>query len=591
MKKTLYILAGLAILFTSCTKALDKKPLDKLTEDTFFESENALISFTNTFYTNFAGGDALYKDDADNYFQLTQLLEARGARTVPASGSGWTWTKLRDINTLLDNQNQCKDENIRKKYVAIARFFRAQFYFDKVKRFGDVPWFEKQLAYNDPLLYKPRDSRETVMNNIIADLNYAIDNLPTTDAATRNVYKISKWTALALKSRVCLFEGTYRKYHGISYPEHDWKWYLNQCVEASEKFLDQSGYEIYDKGTPETNYLKMFTTNTIKGSDIENDVILARNYNATYSVTHNSTYTYNVSSMGKYGMSRKTMASYLMNDGTRFTDKANWQTMEFKDEVKDRDPRLAQTIRTPGYTRIDKPTEQLSPDLSQCISGYQPIKYVGPTTETYDKSDGDLILFRTGEVCLNFAEAKAELGGTVSQADLDKSINKLRARVGMPSLLTSVDEDPFLTNLEWGGYQNVSQTNKALILEIRRERCVELNQEGFRYYDLMRWKEGKIFEQKMYGMYFHGADKYDLDGNGTVDLVLWKGAKPSIPEGAIALQIGAEIILSEGDKGMVDHYHDSPGSWNEVDDKDYLYPLPTDEINLSKGAYKQNPGW
>lgn len=595
MKKIFYILAGAVAILTSCQKTLDKKPLDKLTEETFFETDAGMLSFSNTFYTSLPGGTSLYLDNADNYFQLAQLLEARGKRTVPASGSGWTWTDLRDFNTLIGNAGQYKgSESKKNQYIALARFFRAYFYFEKVKRFGDVPWIDAQLGSADQQLYAKRDSREVVIQNVIKDLDFAIQNLPTTHSA----YEITSWTALALKSRVCLFEGTYRKYHKIEGYDHDWKWYLDQCIEASDKFVEKSGYSIYSDNTKDKNYLDLFTTNTIQGSPVAKEVILARNYNLSYSVLHNSTYTFTVSSMGKYGMSRKTMASYLMADGKPFTNQTGWETFSYSQEMVGRDPRLAQTIRTPGYTRLDDPL-QLAPNLSQTVTGYQPIKYVGPTTmNANDKSDLDLIIMRAGEVYLNYAEAAAERGILTSDI-LAKTINKLRQRVGMPDLTLGVTEDPFLTNLEWGGYQSVAtdEPQRALILEIRRERCVELNQEGFRYYDLMRWREGKIFENsKQYGMYLEtdsatGNRSYDFDGNGTVDLVIWTaGKKPTtIPTTAVALEIGKDITLSEGDHGMIDIYSD-PGMWNDTKDKDYLYPIPTDELNLNPNL-EQNPGW
>ena len=250
------------------------------------------------------------------------------------------------------------------------------------------------------------------------------------------------------------------------------------------------------------------------------EVILARDFNDTYNVTHNAACVVISGSNGQMGMTKKLVASYLCKDGSRFTDKAGWQTMQFADECKDRDPRLAQSIRTPGYHRIGQATE-LAPDLTATMTGYQPIKYV--TTAEYDgynKSVIDLIIFRYAEVLLNYAEAKAE-AGTLTQDDLDISINRLRDRVGMPHLeltAANANPDPFLTDASWGGYQNVTGANKGVILEIRRERTIELCQEGFRYYDIMRWKEGKIFEKQFYGLYFPGVGEYDIDGNGSIDL-------------------------------------------------------------------------
>ncbi|MBQ2109682.1 MAG: RagB/SusD family nutrient uptake outer membrane protein, partial [Bacteroidales bacterium] len=112
--------------------------------------------------------------------------------------------------------------------------------FEKVKRFGDVPWYDTQLGSADEALYKPRDSRELVMSNVVADLDFAIEHLPS----QHSLYKVTKWTAMALKTRACLFEGTFRKYHNISLEGHTWQWYLEQAAAAGEVFIATSGYSI-----------------------------------------------------------------------------------------------------------------------------------------------------------------------------------------------------------------------------------------------------------------------------------------------------------------------------------------------------------
>ena len=191
---------------------------------------------------------------------------------------------------------------------------------------------------------------------------------------------------------------------------------------------------------------------------------------------------------------------------------------------------------------------------------------------------------------LNFAEAKAELG-TLTQTDLDNSIKKLRDRVGMKNLdLQEANANPdnqFLGSSEFG-YANVTGTNRGVILEIRRERTVELLGEGHRYYDMMRWREGKAFEQKLLGMYFPGPGEYDLDNNGSIDLCLYKGSKPSSKASAF-LEIGQDVLLEDGNSGCVFPHKGNQGSWNE--ERDYLYPIPTDDRSLTNGALKQNPGW
>ncbi len=578
MKKlTIYILAVLSL--TSCLN-LDKFPLDSMSPDTFFSSEEELQAFSNKFYTMLPA-TSLYTDNADTYTQNKLPDEISGLRIVPASGGGWSWGDLRDVNTLLEYSVNCKDEEVRVKYDALARFFRAYFYFDKVKRFGDVPWYDKQLASDDPDLYKPRDSREYVMQKMIEDIDYAIENL----GSGKDLYRITKWSALALKSRFCLFEGTFRKYHGIELDGHDWRWYLEQAAAAAEQLIDESGYSLYTADGPDKSYMNLFASENA----IQTEVILARDYNQALGVFHNSNYFSIGQTNGQPGMTRKLVASYLMADGTRFTDKPGWETMQFAEECKDRDPRLAQSIRTPGYMRIGGSTTLL-PDFSGSVTGYQQIKYVtGTDCDSYNISYNDLIIFRMGEVYLNFAEALAELG-TLTQEDLDKSINRLRSRAGMPDMNkdeANANPDPYLMSPETG-YPGVEGPDMGVILEIRRERTVELAQEGFRYYDIVRWKEGQAFNRQFYGMYFPGPGEYDLDGDGTMDLYLWKDHQGSTTA-SVEYEISKDIFLSDGDSGYVTPHPEKQEKW--VEERDYYYPIPIDDRSLTGGVLTQNPGW
>ncbi len=589
-----YILALVSahVLLASCDDMLNKSPQSTLSPEMFFTNESEMRSFSNGFYGIFPGA-GLYNENCDNYIGTNLISEIRDGRVIPGSGNGWSFTELRNFNTLIDYSSNCKDEKVRNRYVGLARFFRAYFYFEKVKRYGDMPWYDTQLGSTDEALYKPRDSREYVMGKMLEDIDFAIANL----SDVPSLYTVTRWTALALKSRFCLFEGTYRKYHEINDYEHDWKYYLELSAEASAEFMNKSSYTLHTEGGPEASYLALFTSDNA----LADEVILARNYNGAsgIGVTHNSSNYTLVAGMGRPGMTKKIVDSYLMKDGSRFTDRPGHTTMQFADEMKNRDPRLAQTIRTPGYTRIvGKDNEQkdilkqYAPDLSVSITGYQPIKYVyreSGAKDAYNQSDMDLIIFRTAEIYLNYVEAKAELG-TLTQGDIDITIKKLRDRVGMPNLdmaAANASPDPYLAS-EVTGYANVSGDNKGIILEIRRERAIELAQEGFRYYDMMRWKEGKRFEQPLLGMYFPGPGEYDLDGDGTIDVCLYETSAPAASKATLKYKLGTDIILSEGTKGYI-MPHDGEGKWNE--ERDYLYPVPTDDRSLTHGNLAQNPGW
>lgn len=589
MKKTAYILLALLACTTvvSCDDLLDAVPKDRMSPETFFKNETELQAFSMNLYGMLS---ASFTEDTDTYIQMGLTDELKGTRQIPASGSGWSWGNLRNVNTLLEYLPNCSDVATRTRYEALARFFRAYFYFDKVKRFGDVPWYDNPVGSADTeALNRPRDSREFIMGKMIEDIDFAIANLPSTKSA----YEITKWTAMALKSRFLLFEGTFRKYHtefDYGANAHDAKWYLDECAKVSEEFISASGYGIHVAGGANKAYYSLFTTQN--ATDNMDEVILARNYNAAYNVTHNANNTYLSLTMGRRGMTRKLVASYLMADGSRFTDQEGWETMDFMTETRNRDPRLSQTIRTPGYTRLGD-TAPCAPEFLLCMTGYHPIKYVmGKDKDVYNGADCDLILFRAAEVLLNYAEAKAE-AGTLSQADLDLSVNKIRARAGLPNLrmdAANANPDPFLTNPEWGGYQNVTGTNKGVILEIRRERTVELAQEGFRYYDIIRWKEGQVFTRQYYGMYFPGPGEFDLNGDGTPDILLYTEDKAPASTAPAKYRVGStDFILSDGNSGMVNIYKELVCKWDEG--RDYLYPIPTDERNLTGGALTQNPGW
>ncbi len=581
MKKNILLLAIASIGLVSCAGWLDRQPKATLTPENFFNNEAELQVFSNQFYRNFPSS-SLYEERVDNIAAQELSREMMGVRPIPASGGGWSWDALRDYNTLLQYSSNCKDTKVREQYDALARFFRAYFYLAKVQRFGDVPWYDRPLESNDPELMKPRDSREFVMQKMLEDVDYAIENLP----ATKDVYRITKWTALALKSRICLFEGTFRKYHNINIKDgKDWKWYLEQCEEASKDFITSSGYRIYTDGGANASYFNLFSSDQA----IDAEIILARDYDATLKIYHNaSEYTINRFP----GMTKKIVDSYLMNNGTRYTETSGWETKQFKDEFKNRDPRLAQTIVTPGYKR-NGGTEVVVPNIpSATVTGYQLIKFTqGEKSGAYsfEKSYNDLPLFRTAEVYLNYAEAKAELG-TLTQADLDMSIKKIRDRVGMPNIdmaAANANPDPYLTSAVTG-YPNVKGNNQGVILEIRRERTIELFQEGFRYNDIMRWKEGKILENKLTGMYFPGPGQYDLDGNGTTDICIYKGTKPSTGAKTV-LELGVQIYLSEDESGYIMPHKNTSQIWDE--NKDYLYPIPTDDRALTGLELKQNPGW
>ena len=603
MKKYMIAVAAAVLCLTSCNKFLERTPKSTLAPENYFRDETDLQLFSNTFYNNLLDKTP-YNEQSDHLVQLSLSAVIRGGnnRTVPNSGGGWgngsgAWGDLRKMNTLLENMDKCQDPEAVVKYTAVTKFFRAYFYFNMVKRFGDVPWIDSQLETDSEDLYRPRDSREVVMQHMLEDIDYAIENLP----AAVSTYRVNRWTALALKARFCLYEGTFRKYHNPSqYPQmyveplpsgalssND---YLTLAANAAQEIIQNGPYKLAKLD----DYRKLFA-NVDANKD---EFILAIKNDQSLQITNNSTAYATMPTQGTPGFTRKFIAGVLMADGSRFTDQPGWETMQFAQEMQNRDPRLSAITVTPGYVRLGD--ENVSaPDLGCAVTGYQVVKYVMdstlPEVGRVDKSYNDMPVFRYAEVLLNYAEAKAELV-TLTQEDLDMSVNALRDRVGMSARLNleeaNASPDPFLLSAEYG-YRNVTGANQGVILEIRRERALELAMEGFRLSDLVRWREGKCLEQTIDGMYFPGVGKYDLSGDGVPDVNIWTGTDPKDKD-MVDLELGKEtgIILRNDNSGGIAKHKNIERSFDEG--RDYYYPIPTKERQLyhQKGVdLKQNPGW
>jgi hypothetical protein len=577
MKKIITFLI-IAVLFLGCNDDfLDRAPLSEIAPENSFNSAQDLELYTNSFYNDLPGFGSIIENDnlSDNVLFNGVPLEQTGNRIIPAeAGSGgWSWGDLRKVNIFFENYERSPDETAKKEYSGVAYFFRALFYYNKLKRFGGVPWYDEVIGSDEmELLLKPRDSREFITQKIIEDLDKAISNLNTDKSSDR----VNRWTALALKSRVCLFEGTFRKYHGGQGADE----LLNLAQQAAKRVMDEGPYRLYSTGNSNSDYRDLFASNDAK----EDEIMLTRRYSINLDVINNINYYFTSPTQSDVGLTKSIVDTYLLNDGSPFTSQSGFDTFDFAQESQNRDPRMAQTIRTPGYTRIGGSSIVL-PDFSASISGYQIAKFVNDESQDgFQTGYQDIPIFRFAEVLLNFAEAKAELG-TLTQADIDASINLLRARVGMPGLNlanANASPDPVLQSR----YSNVSGSNIGVILEIRRERRVELVLEGFRYDDLMRWRNGKLLEEHFNGMYFSGLGQFDLDSNGSFDIELFQGSPAfNTPQ---TLEIGGVITLSNGTDGNLVPFADRTKKFDES--RDYLYPIPSGDILLNPNL-DQNPNW
>ena len=370
MKKT--IIASLFVLLcvTSCD-FLNEVPQDRLSPESYFKTETDLQLFTNPLYNNLLDKLA-YEQQSDHCVEINLTKELHGGtfRTVN-NGVGWNWGNLRRINTFLAYSSNCQDEAAVAHYNAVARFFRAFFYFEKVKAFGNVPWVEVELGSEDEQLYAPRDSREFVMQKMIEDIDYAIANLP----ASVSTFRVNKYAALALKAEFCLYEGTFRKYHeghvtlqgDLALPENaqPYTYYLDLAAKAAKEVMDCGLYSLAP------DYRNLFAADEADAKEyifaIKNDLSLQ--------IYNNSTAYATMPTQGCPGLTKKFVDSYLMKDGSRFTDKEGWATMQFKEQMADRDPRLAASTVTPGYIRLGATTVS-APDLGCSSTGYQLVKWV-----------------------------------------------------------------------------------------------------------------------------------------------------------------------------------------------------------------------
>jgi hypothetical protein len=269
--------------------------------------------------------------------------------------------------------------------------------------------------------------------------------------------------------------------------------------------------------------------------------------------------------------------------------------MLFKDEVKGRDRRLEQTIRMGGYRRTSgTSTTPAPPVFTYTFTGYMPIKWSMDDTR-YDAgnlNDNAVSLFRYAEVLLNFAEAKAELG-TLTDAEWAATIGVLRRRGGITSGLATkpIVVDPYLQTKY---FPNISDPT---ILEVRRERGIELCLEGFRFYDIVRWKRGDLMTMEWNGMYVPALDTpMDLNEDGIPDVAFGKSAtRPaSVPGNVTYINVAASVNgvvngqrLSNDNFGELTWQSHIARTWTE---KNYNYPIPEVDM-LANPALKQNTGW
>jgi hypothetical protein len=427
------------------------------------------------------------------------------------------------------------------------------------------------------------------MDSVLADIDYACANLTLVSDPTRSM--ITRYVAYAFKSRLCLFEGTFRKYHtelGLQATASVW---LNNAAVAAKKVMDEGGFTINTSGGAGKSYRVLFT-NT---APVATEIMLSAISDLTLKILNDANWYWTSGTYGdKASFTRTFINTYLKTDGTPFTNTPGYQTMLFKDEVKNRDLRLKQTIRLGDYKRIIGGTLVPAPPIfSYTFTGYQPIKWA--LDDMYYDSErlnnNSISEFRFAEVLLNYAEAKAELG-TLTDADWAATIGVLRTRGGITAGLTAKPTvvDPYLVS------KYFPDITDPVILEVRRERGIELCLEGFRFADILRWKRGELMNQEWNGFYVPAlVTPMDLNEDGILDVAFYQGTKPSpAVSGVTYVDVSALVggktnsqLLKNGTSGELTWMNNIARKW---EDKMYYYPIPATDL-ITNPNLGQNPGW
>lgn len=575
MKNFKYLAFAALLSLSSCSKEfladgfLEKDPLDQLSDPAFWSSENNIRTYTYGFYNSYFKGYGK-NNTWGNYFSgqslnddFAPLKPTEFTLNVPTSGGGWSGTasnnptsattpfsRIKKANHFIASVPVAKlSQEANNHWMGIGRFFRGLEYANFVSTFGDVPYIDKVLSESDPELYRKRDSRTFVMDKVLEDFKFAAENVRANDGTAK--LSVNKYVVLAYMSRVFLFEGTWLKYHNID--QERAKTYLEASKWAAEQIIDAGVFNVSG------DYRAVFSSLDLSSNA---EIIMFKKYETSL-LTH--ALMSNNNREAQSGISKNAIENYLASDGLPIALSSVYKGDKgIENVIANRDGRMAGTV---------VPELRLQGIISNySSSGYSTLKFLNEEykddqmgTSFVNTTDAPIV--RYGEVLVNYAEACVELG-ILSQSDLDKSINKLRARIGVnlpkleviggnPAVNGKVYDDP-----------NRDKTVSSLIWEIRRERRSELIFEGFRLNDLRRWKKLEYADTEMNPSINLGAyidkTKYTAD------------------------QLKTVTINSEG------YIVPSPVASRKVLDKHYLEPIPLDQITLYKAngsELTQNPGW
>lgn len=509
-------IAVLLLAASSCKKdsLLNQIPPTSLSDASFWTSASDLQFYVNQFYSDGSifplyiesqtYGPYQIDDNSDNMVNSSPNARLNGQYTVTSNGGYANWSGIRQVNYFIVNYSRALAKGVAvadaAPFIGEAYFFRAMYYFNALKSYGALPWISRPLTTADSAqMYAARLPRNIIVDSIVKDLNTAISYLPTKSKASP--MRLYKEYAEGYKARVCLYEGTWEKYHAndvFGVKGQDGKAFLQMAADAADSVITSGTFALDNVGVY-NGYWKLFNQTDYSSSK---EIMFWGAENYTSNGGNSSQWIYQHGSQwggNNTGMSRSLVNDYLCTDGKPIAVSPLYEGDDsLMHIVANRDPRLAQTMELPGDTVVQQTsattltrfTYPAFLSISPCTTGFQLYKGLstdptaGPLLGRTSPVPG-IIYMRYAEILLIYAEATAELG-TITQADIDKSIKLLRDRVGMPDLnmaYANANPDPSLE----GEYPNVSGPDKGVILEIRRERRVELACEGYRFDDICRW--------------------------------------------------------------------------------------------------------
>ena len=597
------IVAGLFVAALASCDLSEYNPNEWSVPQTFDNAETIQVAL-NTFYRDFPSVSSAYsKDGSTDYVCTPFSFNERYSTGYDAyNEQDWSgWSDLRAINFFLDNLNSedCGVTGaVKDNFEAQGCFFRAFWYYKKMITYGDLPWFDRVILYNEPdYEWKDRDSRDVVMKNILDDLDYAIAHITATsvDATT-----VTKNVCLFIKMQACLYEASFRKYNKVTASAKG-EAFSNYTVDQLYRLSAQAAEEIINGGQYSliAKYRELFTKDALQTKE----VILGAQTGETIKGSQNQYYN---SPSNNRSFVRTFINTYLMKDGTPYTDKAGYETETFAQEFQDRDPRLSAIVRTPGYKfskdtlNRDKPGIPMIP--APAPVGYHIIKFcLDDYQDGKDDSEGghntnSTPIYRYAEVLLSYAEAKAELG-EMNNEIWAQTVGAIRKRAGITGGLNAVPTvvDPYM---KANFYPDVTD---AAIMEIRRERGCELCLEGQRENDVIRWGQGNLLADLPWtGINIPALDTpVDIDGNGTVDYYFSAAAKPKSwdpDEKGVYVQVNAKNSLEAVSNGSVYQLrfnYTGTRNW-DANNRLILAPIPqllVDKYKNQGYVMTQNPGY